>query len=118
MNPCYIKNEITNHLDRRLVDCFCDQNKQNQWLQVRDVASWVFETNKPNAFQKNYVMRKLNSLVGLRNTATYSQSPFESSYDPEVEFSLIYRLKEPKAQTIRTSILFKDTEAEAEEFPF
>lgn len=116
MNPLYIKNEIQNHLDRRLIDCFCEQNKSNQWLQVRDVASWVFETNNPNAFQKNYTLRKLNSLVGLRDTAAFKQSAFESSYDPGIEYKLVYRLKDPKAYCKQDLAL--STNTEVEEFPF
>jgi len=97
MNSLYVNNEILNHLDRRLIDCFCEQNESNSWLQVCDVASWIFETNKPNQFQKNYTLRKLNSLVGPKNTAKCKRSAFEASYDPDIEFSLLYRLKNPTA---------------------
>ena len=104
MNPLYRNNEIRNHLDERLVDCFCEQNVDNRWLQVSDIASWIFETNNPNSFQKNYTLRKLNSLVGPKDTAKFKRSAFEAAYDPEVECSLLYRLKDPKAHISRKAL--------------
>ena len=118
MNHLCIDNEIQNHLDERLIDCFYNQNKTNQWLQAADIASWVFETNNPSAYQKNYTFRKLNSLVGLKNTAKRRLSAFESSYDPEVEFSLLYRLKNSTHKIDMSQLdSFNNREA-AEEFPF
>ena len=117
MNPLYKHNEIQNHLDERLIDCFCEQNTDNRWLQIRDIASWVFETNNPNAFQKSYTLRKINSLVGVRHTAKHKTSAFESSYDPDVEGSLIYRLKDAKSH-IKCKHLTSTSKSAVEEFPF
>ena len=118
MNHLYIDYEIQNHLDERLIDCFYNQNKNNQWLKVSDIASWVFETNNPSAYQKNYVFRKLNSLVGLKNTAKRRLSAFESSYDSDVEFSLLYRLKD-SIDKIKMNHFNSMTQSQvAEDFPF
>lgn len=69
MNKLYHHNQIQNHLDRRLVDFFCEVNKENNWVDVSTLASWVFETNAPSEYQLSYTARKLRNITGLRFTS-------------------------------------------------
>lgn len=68
MNKLYQHNQIQNHLDRRLVDFFCEVNTDNSWVDVTTVASWVFETNAPSEYQLNYTARKLRGITGVSHT--------------------------------------------------
>ena len=69
MNKLYHHNQIQNHLDRRLVDFFCEVNTDNSWADVQTLASWMFETNAPSEYQLNYTARKLRSITGLSHTS-------------------------------------------------
>jgi len=69
MNNLYQHNQIQNHLDRRLVDFFCEVNTDNSWVDVHTLASWVFETNAPSEYQLEYTARKLRNITGLSFTS-------------------------------------------------
>ncbi len=131
MNLLYSLNGIRNHLDERLIDCFCEQNPNNKWLSVSDLAGWVFQTNKPNNYHKRYTQQKLNAIVGMRGGEPVKFQAFDYHYDPEIEGSFLYRLKDPSthARSKRAEPLNKTIEdalststiqqpQEVEEYPF
>ena len=98
MNP-YEHESIVNCYDERLVDCFVKQNQQNEWLSVVDVARWVFCTNKPNPYQKEYCQRKLVAIKGMSWTSEVERSFLEQGKDPSREYLYVYRLKDPSVIT-------------------
>ena len=93
MNP-YEHESIINAYDKRLVDCFVKQNQQNAWLSVVDVARWVFRTNKPNPYQKEYCQRKLLTIKGMSWTSEVARSFLEQGKNPSREYLYVYRLKD------------------------
>ena len=90
----YQHKEITNRLDRRLLDLFIQQNQQNNWLTLTECACWVFETNTPNDYHKTYTRNKLTALVGAVGTRAREASSFEREHRPEVIGRFVYRLKD------------------------
>ena len=94
MNP-YLHESIVNQYDTRLVDCFVQQNQNNEWLSVGDVTRWVFSTNKANGYQKQYCKNKLDSIMGMMWTKQIERSFLERSKRPGCEFTYVYRLKDP-----------------------
>ena len=95
MNP-YAHKEINNHLDRRIADAFICQNPENKWLIATDVSAWVFQTNKPTAYQQNYVYTKLFALLGMEYTIEEEQSFLERTRIQQAEFMVdAFRLKDP-----------------------
>ncbi len=107
MNP-YDHDSIVNFYDERLVDCFVKQNQQNEWLSVVDVASWVFCTNKPTGYQKQYCKNKLVSIKGMMWTSEVEKSFLEQGKAQGCEFLYVYRLKDPSLivseRQVRTSL--------------
>ncbi len=94
MNP-YTHKEISNHLDRRIVDVFVNQNRCNAWLVSADVASWVFQSNMTTAYQQNYVYTKLFTLLGMEYTIEVEQSFLERTRIQQGEFMVdAFRLKD------------------------
>lgn len=92
MNLYHLK-QIKNRLDRRLIDLFVVQNQQNDWLTLKECASWVFETNTPSAYQRCYTENKLTSLVGAMGTVHRRESAFDMKHKPSEAGGFIYRLK-------------------------
>ena len=90
----YQHKEITNRLDRRLIDLFVQQNQSNAWLTLTQCASWVFETNTPNEYHKTYTKNKLAALIGGMNTSVRAKTSFEMKFTPEVVGRFVYRLKD------------------------
>ena len=90
----YQHKEITNRLDRRLIDLFVQQNQGNAWLTLTQCASWVFETNTPNEYHKTYTKNKLAALIGGMNTSVRAKTFFEMKFTPEVVGRFVYRLKD------------------------
>ncbi len=78
MNP-YDHDKIENFLDIRLVDCFIKQNQDNEWLSPAPVASWVFQTNSPSAYQRDYVLKKMFSILGVMWTREVELSFLEKA---------------------------------------
>jgi len=76
MNP-YDHERVTNFLDIRLVDCFVKQNPNNRWLATPEVAAWVFQTNKPSVYQKDYAFKKMFSILGAMATVEVDASFLE-----------------------------------------
>ena len=107
MNP-YQHDKLENFLDIRLVDCFIKQNQGNEWLTPTDVASWVFQTNKPTAYHEDYVLKKMFSILGMMFTREEEQS-FLVKGKVKVNDTSVYafRLKdecliEPKSSVIKS----------------
>ncbi|WP_186539649.1 hypothetical protein [Synechococcus sp. BIOS-E4-1] len=69
MNQLYQHNQIQNYLDRRLVDFFCEVNADNAWVDAKTLACWVFETNNPSEFQRQYTAKKLRNITGIAHTS-------------------------------------------------
>ena len=69
MNHLYQHNQIQNYLDRRLVDFFCEVNTDNAWVDVKTLASWIFETNATSEFQLHYTAKKLRNITGIAHTS-------------------------------------------------
>jgi hypothetical protein len=108
MMNLYTHKEISNHLDRRIVDVFVNQNPCNEWLVSTDVATWVFQTNKTTAYQQNYVYTKLFALLGMEYTIEVEQSFLERTRIQQGECMVdAFRLKDAalvKADTALPSL--------------
>ena len=96
MMNSYSHKEINNHLDCRIVDAFANQNPENKWLIATDISAWVFQTNKPSAYQQNYVYTKLFALLGMEYTIEVEQSFIERTRIQQGEYKVdAFRLKDP-----------------------
>lgn len=93
MNP-YDHDVIENFLDIRLVDCFLKQNQNNDWLSVDTIASWVFQTNKPTGYHRNYCQSKLVGILGMAWTSQEEKSFLEKGRSATNRYTYVYRLKD------------------------
>lgn len=104
----YKLNQVSNSLDHRLIDLFVLQNQQNKWLTVAECASWVFQTNKPNAYHKTYTQNKLTALVGSLGTKIRSTTAFEMLHRPKEAGRFVFRLKDPSIIRDQASTTIKE----------
>ena len=114
MNP-YQHDKLENFLDIRLVDCFIKQNQSNEWLTPTAVASWVFQSNNPSAYQEGYVLKKMFSILGMMFTCEEEQS-FLVKGKVSVKDTSVYafKLKDESLIPPRASVI-KSVEKQVEE---
>lgn len=99
----YEHDAIQNQYDIRLVDCFIKQNPNNNWLQPKDVAAWVFQTNAPSGHQITYCQRKLSSILGMAWTSQAEKSFLEKGRSATNPYVYVYRLKDGTQLAARKS---------------
>ena len=102
----YQHKEITNRLDRRLLDLFVQQNQQNRWLTLTECACWVFETNTPSEYHKTYTRNKLTALVGAMGTRAREKSSFEANTSRKRLVGLCIGLKDIGANQVLKARIF------------